>query len=311
MNFLDARLPQRFWDKVQPCPMSGCWLWTGGISKDGYGGLRIDSGPMRPAHLIAFHANLHAPKNRKFQISQLCRVRRCVNPLHLGPRTILTDYARAAAKAKRVALAKSKPHANRTHGHGGYPKRGIRPTPEYQAWINMRVRCTNPNSSAFPRYGGRGIKVCDEWTISFESFLAHVGPRPSARHSIDRIDVNGDYEPGNVQWTTADHQARNQSTTVCCELSAVLIRHMRRRGSRQCDLVHAFGFAVAKLIYRKTWTNALEVLAQPESIRRGGGTVDAPAHEPAPNNGHEPAGALRPHASVGLAGSNPALDTTH
>jgi len=76
----------------------------------------------------------------------------------------------------------------------------------------MRRRCTNPTHVAYKYYGGRGIKVCDEW-MSFESgfdeFIEHIGPAPSEDHSVDRIDVNGDYEPGNVKWATALEQAKN------------------------------------------------------------------------------------------------------
>lgn len=74
----------------------------------------------------------------------------------------------------------------------------------------LRDRCNNPNSHAYSSYGGRGIEVSPEWNASFEAFYAHVGPRPSAAHSIDRMDVNGHYEPGNVQWATRSQQQLNR-----------------------------------------------------------------------------------------------------
>lgn len=83
---------------------------------------------------------------------------------------------------------------------------------EYRIWIMMRKRCTDEKHVAFKHYGGRGIKVCDAWfawETGFELFLADMGARPSKGHSLDRIEVDGNYEPGNVRWATAKEQAAN------------------------------------------------------------------------------------------------------
>jgi len=74
----------------------------------------------------------------------------------------------------------------------------------------MISRCTNKNQADYKNYGGRGISVCRSWLDSFEVFYADVGPKPSPELSIDRIDNEGDYEPGNVRWATAKQQANNK-----------------------------------------------------------------------------------------------------
>jgi hypothetical protein len=91
---------------------------------------------------------------------------------------------------------------------------------EYRIWLMMQVRCNDPRHKSYKDYGGRGIKVCDEWSdpvTGFSSFLAHIGPRPSPRHSVDRYPVDpnklgnaGGYEPGNVRWATSEQQVANQ-----------------------------------------------------------------------------------------------------
>lgn len=89
-------------------------------------------------------------------------------------------------------------------------KHGLCYTPEYKAWQSMRKRCQNPNDHSYPDYGGRGISVCTEWDQSFERFLADMGPRPSTDHSLDRIEVGGNYEPTNCRWATRIVQQGNR-----------------------------------------------------------------------------------------------------
>ena len=98
--------------------------------------------------------------------------------------------------------------ANTRHGHsiGKYPSR------EYRSWTKMRARCCNPKTDCYHNYGGRGIAVCTRWS-QFKNFLTDMGPRPP-HTTLDRIDVNGNYEPSNCRWADWQTQARNQRPRI-------------------------------------------------------------------------------------------------
>lgn len=87
---------------------------------------------------------------------------------------------------------------------------GMRKAPEYSVWYDMKRRCFDPKNKRYADYGGRGIAVCESWRISFASFYADMGPRPTATHSIDRMNNNGNYEPSNCKWSTKSEQAFNR-----------------------------------------------------------------------------------------------------
>lgn len=90
---------------------------------------------------------------------------------------------------------------------------GSRGTVEYKAWGAMLHRCNCESSEVYHNYGGRGIAVCESWR-KFENFYADMGPRPTPKHSIDRIDNDGNYEPGNCRWATSKQQHRNKRRTI-------------------------------------------------------------------------------------------------
>lgn len=98
---------------------------------------------------------------------------------------------------------------NYIHGH-----RGSKMTKEYLAWKNMKARVTRKSRSGWKYYGGRGIVCCKEWLESFEAFYRDLGPSPSDIHQIDRINNNGNYEPGNVRWVIPSQNAWNQRRTI-------------------------------------------------------------------------------------------------
>lgn len=95
---------------------------------------------------------------------------------------------------------------SKTHGETV----GGKASTEHKIWTAMRYRCNNPSDASYENYGGRGITVCQRWDESFEAFLADIGRRPSRHHSIDRIDNDGNYEPGNVRWATETEQGQNK-----------------------------------------------------------------------------------------------------
>lgn len=126
--------------------------------------------------------------------------------------SLTTGKTKSCGCLQREAVRASG-HMATTHGHTS--KRKWRTTsPEYATWARIKRRCTNPNDSRYPYYGGRGIAVCPEWTESFERFLADMGARPSSGHSIERNDPNKDYAPGNCRWAVKRDQANNTRKTV-------------------------------------------------------------------------------------------------
>jgi hypothetical protein len=86
---------------------------------------------------------------------------------------------------------------------------GMSFAPLYSTWLGMKHRCQNPKNPSYERYGGKGIKVCDRW-LRLKTFCSDMGDKPSAKHTLDRINSNGDYEPGNCRWATPEQQAINK-----------------------------------------------------------------------------------------------------
>ncbi len=123
-------------------------------------------------------------------------------------RVLGTSLRAGRIKSCGCAIAEILKAANTTHG--------MRNAPEYNIWAKMRERCTKASYQDFQNYGGRGIAICERWQ-QFANFYADMGPRPSAAHTLDRIDVNGDYAPGNCRWATRAQQARNKRGTLYLE----------------------------------------------------------------------------------------------
>lgn len=135
------------------------------------------------------------------------------------------------------------------HGH---KSRGRKTDETYSTWCAMWTRCTNPNQGAWARYGGRGISVCDRWR-DFSAFLADMGKRPQGC-TLDRIDVNGNYEPANCRWATASQQRRNQRNSICIEYKGQLkplaewAEHMGLHYSTLYNRIYRYGWPIEKAL---------------------------------------------------------------
>ena len=95
------------------------------------------------------------------------------------------------------------------------PKHGMHKHPVYKVWEAMIQRCTNPQNKSFPNYGGRGITVCPEWRSDFMAFYRDMGPRPDGL-TLERVDVDGNYEPSNCRWATYREQRANMRPATSC-----------------------------------------------------------------------------------------------
>ena len=145
---------------------------------------------------------------------------------------------------------------------------GMSQTPEYRIWKNLRQRCYNPKNPDYKYYGGRGITVCKRWS-NFQNFYEDRGPRPSSKHSIDRIDTNGNYTPTNTRWATAKEQSVNRRDFVrpkgethkrskLREQDILTIFKLRSLGWTQIRIARKFSVSqqtIYRILNRHTWTH--------------------------------------------------------
>ena len=135
------------------------------------------------------------------------------------------------------------------HGHCRTNKR----TKEWYAWHSMIRRCKYPSMDRYHRYGGRGISVCERWK-DFSNFLQDVGFAPSEKHSLGRIDNEGNYEPGNVQWETPEQQHRNTSGNRNITFNGetlTLVEWSEKTGLKRTTItqrIDAYGWSIEKAL---------------------------------------------------------------
>ena len=138
-------------------------------------------------------------------------------------------------------------------------------TPEYSTWNSLKRRCIDKNHEKYPNYGGRGITVYQPWIDNFHLFYIYlnstIGLRPNSDYSIDRIDNDGNYEPGNIQWLTNQEQCQKKRNTVLNPTLVRYIRHQRDTTSRTIrDLATELdvGWNVIYSVWKnKSWINII------------------------------------------------------
>jgi hypothetical protein len=154
-------------------------------------------GPTRPHELTGHRFGHWTVLEHIFPGKWLCRCD-CGNEAAILTDNLTRGKSRSCGCQKNAAISKA------------ITKHGKVKTKTYRAWGHLKGRCLNPGDRVYALYGGRGITVCDRWLNSFENFLADMGEPPTKAHSIDRINCDGNYEPGNCRWATSQGQALNQ-----------------------------------------------------------------------------------------------------
>lgn len=200
-------------------------------------------GRLKVMHRLASTA-LHGRNRWEPQWSCLCIC---------GKQTVATSRNLVGGKKRSCGCLKREVsgHCNATHGQtiGGNSRL-------YRCWRDVVNRCTNPKVECYQRYGGSGVTICEEWRNSFEAFSRDVGEPPDVSLTIDRIDNDKGYEPGNCRWATHTTQSRNRRYCKLSVDAAVDVRTRHAAGDSYAQLARAFGASkstIAMCCTGKTW----------------------------------------------------------
>lgn len=143
------------------------------------------------------------------------------------------------------------------HGH----KIGGKPSKMYRTWLGMKRRCYDPKCKSYPTWGGRGIEVCERWSKSFINFLNDMGEPPTDEHTLDRLDSNGNYEPGNCRWATMQQQGgENRRGLKPITVHGIEFTSMKKAAEH-------FGVGITTMHWRIDAGFALEDVFKPERAK--------------------------------------------
>ena len=132
---------------------------------------------------------------------------------------------------------------------------GLHKSTEYGSWDGMKRRCYNKASKDYERYGGRGITMCDRWKDSFENFIADIGFKPTIKHTLDRINNDGNYELSNCKWATPKQQAQNRRGGILTKEAVIKIRSLSETKT-PIELALMFGVSrrtICSVNNRESW----------------------------------------------------------
>lgn len=155
---------------------------------------------------------LHRGENYKLKTTWVCRCE-CGNIKTINYQNLIVGGSTSCGCFHNEMLSKKMTiHGNAKNGRISH---------EFRIWANIKNRCENENHPRYKSYGGRGIIVCESWSSSFQNFINDMGKIPSEKHSIERVDNDGNYEPSNCKWATIYEQSRNKRSNVWIEYNGI------------------------------------------------------------------------------------------
>ena len=199
-----------------------------------------------------------SPSGKKKSKTWMCKCK-CGNTIEVRTDSLRTGNTKSCGCLWKTSVTKHGHCKKQPHlPYGKEGKHSRRSTIEYSSWQHMKARCYNPNHAEYSNYGGRGITICDEWKDDFQAFYNYIGKCPIGCNSIDRIDVNGNYEPGNVRWSNPIEQGRNHRNNKLTEEDAREIRYLINIGEKIKTIANLYNVSITTIYdikNSKTWVD--------------------------------------------------------